>query len=108
MGRWPVIHSLLCTASLSPTFVSVFFYAIKQHTHTETRTQRPSSLFLYFAVDKGKVPWAAGPPGSSLPGSVVHPSLQDRDFAPLKIGDPLFERLDGSVDVYDGAFGDIV
>lgn len=36
---------------------------------------------------------------------MVHPELQDRDFAPLHPGDPVFLRFDGSVVSYDGAEG---
>ncbi|MEZ5726637.1 MAG: succinylglutamate desuccinylase/aspartoacylase family protein [Burkholderiaceae bacterium] len=44
----------------------------------------------------------------ALPGegpykdAIVHESLQDRDYAPLRPGDPLLRRLDGSVINYDG------
>ena len=31
---------------------------------------------------------------------------QDRDWAPLAVGDPLFETLDGDVIAYAGEFGD--
>lgn len=68
----------------------------------------PSSPTIDVYVDKGKVPWASGPPTSSLPGSVVHPSLQDRDYDALHKGDPLFVRLDGSLEMYDGSLGDTV
>lgn len=76
--------------------------------HNNGRAPPPSSPTLKVYVDKGKVPWGTGPPGSSLPGSIVHPSLQDRDFALLRAGDPLFVRLDGTVDAYDGSLGQAV
>lgn len=66
----------------------------------------PATIDVY--ADKGKVPWEAAAPGSRLPGSIVHPSLQDRDFATLSTGDPLFVRTDGTVQTYDGVFGDAV
>jgi aspartoacylase len=37
--------------------------------------------------------------------AMVHPELQDRDFAPLEAGDPLFLHLDGSTIGYDGEAG---
>jgi succinylglutamate desuccinylase len=76
--------------------------------HNTGRAPPPASPTLQVYVDKGKVPWGAGPPGSSLPGSIVHPSLQDRDYTLLRAGDPLFVRLDGTVDAYDGSLGQAV
>ena len=58
----------------------------------------PPTLRVY--VDRGKLAWPSGHGG--LPGAVVHPSLQDADFAPIATGDPLFIALDGSVITYDG------
>eukprot|EP00316_Scyphosphaera_apsteinii_P021190 CAMPEP_0119303702 /NCGR_PEP_ID=MMETSP1333-20130426/5092_1 /TAXON_ID=418940 /ORGANISM="Scyphosphaera apsteinii, Strain RCC1455" /LENGTH=362 /DNA_ID=CAMNT_0007306441 /DNA_START=68 /DNA_END=1153 /DNA_ORIENTATION=+ len=66
----------------------------------------PHSLRVY--IDRGKVPWEAGHDGSKLPGAVVHHSLQDRDFGVLSRGDPLYQRVDGSVLAYDGSCGEIV
>ena len=40
--------------------------------------------------------------------SIVAQSLQDRDFAPLYAGEPLYEQLDGSIIPYDGAMGEVV
>mmetsp|Transcript_6838 Transcript_6838/g.17991 ORF Transcript_6838/g.17991 Transcript_6838/m.17991 type:complete len:339 (-) Transcript_6838:410-1426(-) len=64
----------------------------------------PPTLRVY--VDLGKLAWPSGHGG--LPGAVVHPSLQDADFAPIATGDPLFIALDGSVITYDGGLGDEV
>ena len=64
----------------------------------------PLSLSAY--LDKGKLSWPSG--SAVLPGAIVHPRLQDRDFRPLAIGDPLWLGVDGSVTVYDGQCGDVV
>eukprot|EP00965_Chrysotila_dentata_P115941 3832515-Pleurochrysis_carterae.AAC.2 len=40
--------------------------------------------------------------------SIVHPSLQDRDYEPLKKGDALFEHMDGTIERYDGSLGEVV
>jgi hypothetical protein len=65
----------------------------------------PRALTVH--VDRGKIAWAEGGAGP-LPGAIVHASLQDRDFEPLHVGDPLFEGLDGAFVPYDGALGDTV
>jgi len=66
----------------------------------------PPSLRVY--LDRGKVAWPEPPDGSALPGALIAPSLQDRDFEPLHAGEPMFVRLDGTVVPYDGASGDVV
>lgn len=66
----------------------------------------PSKLSVY--VDRGKIPWPDSDDPNALPGALVVPSLQDRDFEPLKVGDPMFVKLDGSVLVYDGSLGPVV
>jgi len=58
-------------------------------------------------VDKGKLAWPAGKSGA-LPGVIVHPNLQDRDFEKLVVGDPLWLALDGTVTPYAGQYGDEV
>ncbi|XP_056657174.1 N-acyl-aromatic-L-amino acid amidohydrolase (carboxylate-forming) [Monodelphis domestica] len=40
-------------------------------------------------------------PGGELLG-FVHPKLQDRDFLPLKPGDPIFELFSGEEICYEG------
>jgi aspartoacylase len=32
----------------------------------------------------------------------VHPRLQDADYQPLQLGDPIFQSLDGETLVYEG------
>jgi len=68
----------------------------------------PATLPVY--VDGGKVPWPAGSGSlsSRLPGALVAPSLQDRDFQPLRVGEPMFVTPGGGVIKYDGAKGDVV
>ena len=68
----------------------------------------PATLPVY--VDRGKVPWPSASSGSSsrLPGALVAPSLQDRDFEPLRVGEPMFVTPGGGVISYDGAKGDVV
>ena len=34
-------------------------------------------------------------------------SLQDRDFEPLRAGEPLYETLDGELVMYDGSCGEV-
>lgn len=43
-----------------------------------------------------------------LPTAAFHPSLQDKDWAPMKKGDPMFTMFDGEVVAYDGRHGDEV
>ena len=70
----------------------------------------PETLEVY--VDKGKISFlefeGGVRDGSSLPAGLVARSLQDRDFQPLRTGEPLFEALDGGVVRYDGSSGDVV
>lgn len=60
-------------------------------------------------LDMGKVPFEDGLDADSpIPSAIVHPTLQDRDFTPLRRGEPLYLRLDGSSVPYDGRCGDEV
>ena len=68
-----------------------------------TAPPAPDSLAGY--VDAGKLSWPHAE-GDTLPTAIVHPSLQGRDFEPLAVGAPLWMRVDGSVEHYDGALGD--
>ncbi|KAL7549068.1 hypothetical protein ACHAWF_012340 [Thalassiosira exigua] len=56
----------------------------------------------------GKIGWPNCPTNPNFPQRMVHKSLQDRDFRPLKKGDPLFVELDGTIVPYDGSHGDEV
>eukprot|EP00578_Thalassiosira_sp_NH16_P026048 CAMPEP_0181094328 /NCGR_PEP_ID=MMETSP1071-20121207/9936_1 /TAXON_ID=35127 /ORGANISM="Thalassiosira sp., Strain NH16" /LENGTH=573 /DNA_ID=CAMNT_0023176653 /DNA_START=25 /DNA_END=1746 /DNA_ORIENTATION=+ len=56
----------------------------------------------------GKISWPADPANPNFPAVMVHKSLQDRDFHPIRAGDPLFVRLDGTVVPYDGSHGEEV
>lgn len=56
----------------------------------------------------GKISWPCDPDNPNFPAVMVHNSLQDRDFHILRIGDPLFVALDGSLIYYDGSHGDEV
>ncbi|KAL3781534.1 hypothetical protein ACHAW5_005431 [Stephanodiscus triporus] len=56
----------------------------------------------------GKISWPADDLNPNFPSLMVHRSIQDRDYASLRVGDPLFVRLDGSVIPYDGSHGDEV
>ena len=38
----------------------------------------------------GKISWPNDPENPNFPAVVVHKSIQDRDFEPLRVGDPLF------------------
>jgi succinylglutamate desuccinylase len=70
----------------------------------------PHTLPIY--LDQGKVAWEEDGVDTSmdslLPGSMIAASLQDRDFEPLRAGEPLFERLDGTTIPYDGCCGEMV
>ena len=66
----------------------------------------PRSLRVF--ADQGKVAWPEAAPGSKLPGALIAPSLQDRDFEPLRTGEPMFIKPDGGVVRYDGAHGPVV
>ncbi|KAL9178354.1 hypothetical protein ACHAXT_000001 [Thalassiosira profunda] len=56
----------------------------------------------------GKISWPNCPTNPNFPALMVHKSVQDRDFAPLRVGDPLFVQLDGTVIPYDGSHGEEV
>mmetsp|Transcript_38406 Transcript_38406/g.115085 ORF Transcript_38406/g.115085 Transcript_38406/m.115085 type:complete len:418 (-) Transcript_38406:147-1400(-) len=56
----------------------------------------------------GKIRWPSDDDNPNFPGAVVHRSLQDRDFHPIRRGDPLFVELDGSIVEYDGSHGEEV
>ena len=43
-----------------------------------------------------------------MPAALVHPSLQGRDYATLRVGEPLWLRLDGTEVLYDGSCGEEV
>jgi succinylglutamate desuccinylase len=56
----------------------------------------------------GKISWPSMDSNPNFPAVLVHKSIQDRDFAIIRTGDPLFVRLDGSLVRYDGSHGDEV
>mmetsp|Transcript_3589 Transcript_3589/g.5879 ORF Transcript_3589/g.5879 Transcript_3589/m.5879 type:complete len:518 (+) Transcript_3589:218-1771(+) len=56
----------------------------------------------------GKISWPNDPANPNFPALMVHGSVQDRDFEPLRVGDPLFVTLDGTVVPYDGSHGEEV
>mmetsp|Transcript_15779 Transcript_15779/g.25915 ORF Transcript_15779/g.25915 Transcript_15779/m.25915 type:complete len:526 (-) Transcript_15779:121-1698(-) len=56
----------------------------------------------------GKISWHNDAENPNFPAVMVHKSIQDRDFEPLRVGDPLFVDLDGKVITYDGSHGDEV
>lgn len=56
----------------------------------------------------GKISWKNDSTNPNFPEVIIHKSLQDRDFEPLNVGDPLFVTLDGTIIPYDGSHGDEV
>ena len=52
-----------------------------------------------------KIDWPSDPDNPNFPAWMVHKSVQDRDFAEIRTGDPLFVDLDGNVIPYDGSHG---
>ena len=56
----------------------------------------------------GKISWPNCPSNPNFPALMVHKSLQDRDFEPLRVGDPLFVQVDGTIIPYDGSHGEEV
>lgn len=56
----------------------------------------------------GKISWPNDPTNPNFPAVMVHKSIQDRDFEALRIGDPLFVTLDGTIIPYDGSHGEEV
>lgn len=42
------------------------------------------------------------------PTALFHPRIQDRDYEPIRAGDPIFVTLDGQIIAYDGSFGETV
>jgi aspartoacylase len=53
----------------------------------------------------GKITWPCDPDNPNFPTLMVHESLQDQDFAILRVDDPLFVAPDGSITHYDGSHG---
>ena len=45
----------------------------------------------------GKISWPNDATNSNFAALMVHESMQGKDFAPLRIGDPLFVDLDGTI-----------
>ena len=62
---------------------------------------------MHAYVDAGKLEWPHNE-GDTLPGALVHRSLQGGDFGHLRKGDPIWQNLDGSVTKYDGSHGEDV
>lgn len=61
----------------------------------------------------GKIPWPPCPRNETIempniPRYIVHKDRQDKDFATIRTGDPLFVYHDGSVIPYSGSHGDEV
>jgi aspartoacylase len=56
----------------------------------------------------GKIAWPNDDSNPNFPKWMIHKSVQDRDFEPLRVGDPLFVELDGTIVPYDGSHGDEV
>jgi aspartoacylase len=56
----------------------------------------------------GKISWPNDESNPNFPAVIIHKSLQDQDFEPLRVGDPLFVTLDGTVIPYDGSHGEEV
>lgn len=54
----------------------------------------------------GKVPAPCNEHGR--PSAMFHPSMQDQDWKVLKKGDPIYIHMDGTVEEYDGRFGEAV
>jgi succinylglutamate desuccinylase len=52
-----------------------------------------------------KLQWPSADDNPNFPLWLVHKSVQDKDFAPIRTGDPLFVDLDGNVIPYDGSYG---
>jgi len=56
----------------------------------------------------GKISWPSADDNPNFPSVLVHKSIQDQDFKIVRVGDPLFVKLDGSLIRYDGSHGDEV
>lgn len=54
----------------------------------------------------GKVPAPCNEHGR--PSAMFHQDMQDKDWKVLKTGDPIYVHMDGSVENYDGRFGERV
>jgi len=59
-----------------------------------------------FQNSRVKIPCPAD--GDGAPLAVFHGDLQDRDYRPLRKGDPIFVGMDGETLAYDGRQGDTV
>jgi succinylglutamate desuccinylase len=53
----------------------------------------------------GKISWPSDPENKNFPALMIHKDIQDRDFYPIKTGDPLFVEHDGTVIPYSGSHG---
>lgn len=56
----------------------------------------------------GKIAWPSDPVNDNFPAYMVHETVQDRDYQPVRVGDPLFVQTDGTVIPYDGSHGDTI
>jgi len=81
----------------------------------ELKTIYPNGVTCYRSAQAkhgqelhGKLTWTSVEDNPNFPALMIHKSVQDRDFELLRIGDPLFVALDGSVIPYDGSQGDEV
>jgi len=65
----------------------------------------PPAVPLHTQVycDEGKIPWELDAAG--FPTSCTHRALQDRDYKPLKRGDPVLRHIDGREKFYEGEDG---
>lgn len=61
----------------------------------------PRHVLAY--CDCGKIPWEVD--GDDFPTACTHAALQDRDFQPIKRGEPVLRHRDGSEMRYEGEDG---
>lgn len=74
------------------------------HMHnTGTAPALPAKALVY-EDQRVKIPCPVDADGK--PAAVFHEKFQDRDFLPLRKGDPMFVTLDGETIAYDGSIGD--
>jgi len=98
-----------CVATTERALCLILRYLNLHYSVSEQAPPIRRTLPLY--VDQGKVPWPAVTGSSAVPGVLIAPSLQDSDFEPLRTGDAMWVRPDGSEsmeDRYDGALGEVV
>lgn len=97
----PVPHGILRADVLATMRATVG--SILDYTDRWNEGHRPTGAAVTVHRSVSTIDFPRGQDG--LPTAVVHPERQDRDYVPLRPGDPLFLGFDGEVTRYHGPPG---